>query len=252
MRKTKHRTETKGGKGAHHSGTKKKEKPPSSQSVHVKGVVTLSKPLVKRSQKTGKKPGGNNRKEVSKKSHSSTGTMSPPMRPHYMDVAYRSDRRPYYGKSSTLLTLENTTRGHCTDMAILPGGATPSHTHHPRWSNPGEISPAWAAIQHTCRRSLTEYCVYSHDFSTPSGKEWDRKLQQTTVQDNILKCDCKPQILPKVPRSITAVALLESNVRFLLMFIILKCLVIPGIRCWIYTLTLCCNSSVLNFCLIFT
>lgn len=45
MRKTKHRTETKGGKGAHHAGTKKKEKPPPSQ-VRIKTIITvLSHPL---------------------------------------------------------------------------------------------------------------------------------------------------------------------------------------------------------------
>ncbi|GLD71911.1 uncharacterized protein AKAME5_002323500 [Lates japonicus] len=189
MRKTKHRTETKGGKGTHHSGTKKKEKLPSSQSVHVNGVATESKPTVKRSQKTAKKPGGKSGKEGSKKNHSS------------------SDRRPYLGKSSTLHAQENTTPGRCMDMASLPGGATPTHTYHQRWSNPGESSPAWGTIQHTCRRPLTEYRVYSHDFTAPNGKEWEERQQQ----DDSLKQDCKPQIPPKVPRSITDVDLSEPN-----------------------------------------
>lgn len=43
------------------------------QSVCVKGVVTESKPVVKRNLKTGKKPGGKNGKEGSKKNLSSTG-----------------------------------------------------------------------------------------------------------------------------------------------------------------------------------
>ncbi|GAA6218330.1 uncharacterized protein LOC108898793 [Lates japonicus] len=212
MRKTKHRTETKGGKGTHHSGTKKKEKLPSSQSVHVNGVATESKPTVKRSQKTAKKPGGKSGKEGSKKNHSSSvhsppTAMSPPMGPHYLDVPYRSDRRPYLGKSSTLPAQENTTPGRCMDMASLPGGATPTHTYHQRWSNPGESSPAWGTIQHTCRRPLTEYRVYSHDFTAPNGKEWEERQQQ----DDSLKQDCKPQIPPKVPRSITDVDLSEPN-----------------------------------------
>ncbi|XP_037631699.1 SAM domain-containing protein SAMSN-1a [Sebastes umbrosus] len=219
MRKTKHRTETKEGKGAHHSGTKKKEKPPSGQNVHANGTVTEAKPAVKRNQKTGKKPGGKSGKEGSKKNHNSTVhsppcAMSPPMGPQYLDVPYRSDRRPYLGKSSTLPAQENATPGRCTDMATLPGGATPTHTyshHHQRWSNPGDSSPAWGTIQHTCRRPLTEYRVYSHDFTASPGREWEGRQQQATAQDDSLKQDSKPQIPPKVTRSVTDVDLSEPN-----------------------------------------
>ncbi|KAM8768144.1 uncharacterized protein AB9X84_020257 [Acanthopagrus schlegelii] len=216
MKKTKHRTETKDGKGAHHSGTKKKEKPPSSQSVHANGVATESKPAVKRSQKPGKKPAGKSGKEASKKSHNATvhsppSIMSPTIGPHYLDVPYRSDRRPYMGKSSTLPAQENTTPGRCTEIANLPGGATPTHAHHQRWSNPGDSGPAWGAAQHTCRRPLTEYRVYSHDFATAQGKEWEGKQQQGTAQDGSLKRDCKPKIPPRVPRSSTDGDLSEPN-----------------------------------------
>uniref|UniRef100_A0A665V2U7 SAM domain, SH3 domain and nuclear localisation signals 1a n=1 Tax=Echeneis naucrates TaxID=173247 RepID=A0A665V2U7_ECHNA len=86
-------------------------------------------------------------------------------------------------------------------MASLPGGATPTHAHHQRWSNPGEGSPAWGAVQHTCRRPLTEYRVYSH--------EWDARQQQ--VHEDGPKRDCRPQIPPKVPRSVTDVDLSEPN-----------------------------------------
>ena len=144
--------------------------------------------------------------------HCPPSAMSPPMGPHYLEVPYRSDRRPYLGKSSTLPAQENTTPGRSTEMAILPGGATPTHTYHQRWSNPGDGSPAWGTVQHTCRRPLTEYRVYSHDFATPNGKEWDGRQQQGTAQDDSLKRDCKPQIPPKVPRSITDVELSEPNV----------------------------------------
>ncbi|XP_049431847.1 SAM domain-containing protein SAMSN-1a [Epinephelus fuscoguttatus] len=217
MRKTKHRTETKEGKGAHHCGTKKKEKPHANQNVHVNGVATESKPAVKRNQKTGKKPGGKSGKEGSKKSHNSTVhppscAMSPPMGPHYLDVPYRSDRRPYLGKASTLPAQENTTPGRFTDVATLPGGATPTHTHHQRWSNPGDSSPAWGNIQHTCRRPLTEYRAYSHDFSTSPAKEWEGRQQQVPAPNDHLTKDCKPQIPPKVPRSITDVDLSEPNI----------------------------------------
>ncbi|XP_032363040.1 SAM domain-containing protein SAMSN-1a isoform X1 [Etheostoma spectabile] len=216
MRKTKHRTETKEGKGAHHSGTKKKEKLPSSQSAHVNGVVTEFKPAVKRNQKTGKKPGGKSGKEGSKKSHNFTVhsppcTMSPPLGPHYLDMPYMSDRRPYLGKSSTLPAQENATPGRCMDMVTLPGGATPTHTYQQRWSNPGDSSPAWGTIQHTCRRPLTEYRLYSHDFTMSPAREWEGSQQQETAQDDSVKRDCKPQIPPKVPRSLTDVDLSEPN-----------------------------------------
>ncbi|XP_019123748.1 uncharacterized protein LOC109140692 [Larimichthys crocea] len=213
-RKPKHRTETKEGKGAHHSGTKKKEKLPSSQHG-----VTESKPAVKRSQKPGKKPGGKSSgKEGSKKSHNATVpsppcSMSPPIGSHYLDVPYRSDMKQYLGRSSTLPAQENATPGRCIEMATLPGGATPTHTHHhqQRWSNPGDRSPAWGTVQHTCRRPLTEYRVYSHEFTAQHGKELDGRKQQGTAQDGNLKQDCKPQIPTKVPRSITDVDLSEPN-----------------------------------------
>ncbi|KAK9520591.1 hypothetical protein VZT92_020465 [Zoarces viviparus] len=216
MRRTKHRADTKEVKGAHHCGTKKKEKPHSSQSVQANGAVTESKPAVKRNQKTGKKPGGKSGKEGSKKSHNSTvhpppGATAPPMGPHYLDIPCRSDRRPYLGKFSTLPAQENTTPGRCTDIATLPGGATPIHTHHQRWSNPGDSSLAWGTIQHTCRRPLTEYRVCSHDFPSPPGKELEGRQQQATAQNDGLKQDCKPPIPPKVSRSVTDVDLSEPN-----------------------------------------
>lgn len=144
--------------------------------------------------------------------HSPPSIMSPTMGPHYLDVPYRSDRRPYIGKSSTLPAQENTTPGRCTEIANLPGGATPTHAHHQRWSNPGDSGPAWGTAQHTCRRPLTEYRVYSHDFATAQGKEWEGRQQQGTAQDGSLKRDCKPQIPPRVPRSITDGDLSEPNV----------------------------------------
>ncbi|XP_041849959.1 uncharacterized protein LOC121645536 [Melanotaenia boesemani] len=216
VRKTKHRTETKAGKGAHHSGTKKKEKPSSNQSTS--GVTTESKPAVKRNQKTGKKPGGRSGKEGSKKSHNSRvcsppGTMSPTLGPNYLDIPYtsRSDKRLFLGKSSTLPAQENTTPGRCADMMVsLPGGATP--THHQRWSNPGDSSPAWGTVQHTCRRPLTEYRVYSHEFSPSPGKEWDGRHQPPMAQNDSLKRDSKPQIPPRVPRSVTEVDLSDPNI----------------------------------------
>lgn len=144
--------------------------------------------------------------------HAPACAMSPPVGPHYLDVPYRSDRRPYLGKSSTLPAQENTTPGRCTEMASLPGGATPTHVRHQRWSNPGEGSPAWGGMPHTCRRPLTEYRVYSHDLVAPPGREWEGRQQQAGSKDGSLKRDCKPQIPPKVPRSITDGELSEPNV----------------------------------------
>ncbi|XP_060901844.1 SAM domain-containing protein SAMSN-1a isoform X1 [Labrus mixtus] len=215
-RRAKHRAETKEGKGAHHSATKKKEKAPSSQSIHTTGVTTETKPPVKRGQKPGKKAAGKSVKEAPKKTqnatvHSPSCAMSQQMGPQYLDVPFRSDRRPYPGKSSTLPSQENTTPGRCTDMLTLPGGATPTHTHHQRWSSPGDSSPAWGTIQHTCRRPLTEYRVYSHDLTALNGKDWEGGQQSGTAQDDSLQQDCKPQIPPKVSRSITDVDLSKPN-----------------------------------------
>uniref|UniRef100_A0A3B3BIQ2 SAM domain, SH3 domain and nuclear localisation signals 1a n=1 Tax=Oryzias melastigma TaxID=30732 RepID=A0A3B3BIQ2_ORYME len=216
VRRTKHRTETKGGKGTNHSGTKKKEKQLLTQSVPTNGVITESKATVKRHHKTGKKTGGRSGKDVSKKSHnprvhSPSGTLSPPLGPQFLDVPYpsRPDKRLYLGKSSTLPSQENTTPGRYADMVSLPGGATP--THHQRWSNPGDSSPAWSTIQHTCRRPLTEYRAYSHEFSTLQSKEWKGSQQAAIIQDGSLKRDREPQLPPKVPRSATQVDLSEPN-----------------------------------------
>ncbi|XP_011481242.1 SAM domain-containing protein SAMSN-1 isoform X1 [Oryzias latipes] len=216
VRRTKHRTETRGGKGATHSGTKKKEKPLLNPSVPTNGVTTESKATVKRHHKTGKKAGGRSGKDVSKKSHnprvhSPSGTMSPPLGPQFLDVPYasRPDKRLYLGKCSTLPSQENTTPGRYADKVSLPGGATP--THHQRWSNPGDSSPAWSTIQHTCRRPLTEYRAYSHDFSTLQAREWKGSQQPAMSQDGSLKRDREPQLPPKVQRSATQVDLLEPN-----------------------------------------
>lgn len=141
--------------------------------------------------------------------HSPSGALSPPLGAHYLDVPYRPDRRLYLGKSSTLPAQENATPGRCADMVSLPGGATP--THHQRWSNPSDSSPAWGSVQHTCRRPLTEYRVYSHDFTTANGKEWEGR-QQAGVQGDGLRRVCQPQVHPKVPRSITDVDLMDPNV----------------------------------------
>lgn len=137
-------------------------------------------------------------------------TMSPPLEPQYLDVPYtsRPDRRLYLGKSSTLPTPDSSNPGRCVDMVSLPGGATP--THHQRWSNPGDSSPAWGTIEHTCCRPLTEYRMLPHEFAALHGKEWDGKQQSVMDQNGSLKRSCQLQL--KVPRSVTEVDLSEPNV----------------------------------------
>ncbi|XP_055370124.1 uncharacterized protein LOC114868552 [Betta splendens] len=214
-RKAKHRSETKAGKGAHHCGTKKKEKPPSGQSSHANAPLE-PKPAMKRSQKPGRKAGGRSRKEGSKKNlssavHPPSSALSPPTGPHRLDVSYRQktkDKRPYLGKASTLPPQDSAAPGRCSGGVDLPGGATPTHAHQQRWSNPGDRSPAWGAIQHTCCRPLTEYRAYARDFPTSNNQEWEGRRQQ----DGGSGQDCGLQISSKVPRSITDVDLLESNV----------------------------------------
>ncbi|XP_012738311.3 SAM domain-containing protein SAMSN-1a [Fundulus heteroclitus] len=212
-RKPKHRTDKKGGKGGHHTGTKKREKQQPNQSVHNNGSMTESKPAVRKNQKNGKKAGGRSGKDGSKKHHnracSPPQTMNPPSGPQYLDVPYtsRPDRRLYLGKSSTLPAQDSTTSSRCTNMVNLPGGATP--THQPHWSNPGDSSPAWGAIEHTCRRPLTEYRMLPLEFAMLPGKEWDESHQLAIDQNGSLKRSC--QLLPKVPRSLTEVDLSEPN-----------------------------------------
>uniref|UniRef100_A0A3Q2ED77 SAM domain, SH3 domain and nuclear localisation signals 1a n=1 Tax=Cyprinodon variegatus TaxID=28743 RepID=A0A3Q2ED77_CYPVA len=213
IRKPKHRTDKKGGKGGHHTGTKKREKQQANQGVHNNGLIE-SKPAVRKNQRNGKKPGGRIVKDGSKKTHnnrvcSPPRTMSPPLGLHYLDLPYtsRSDRRLYIGKSSTLPTQEHTTSSRCADMVSLPGGATP--THHQQWSNSADSSHAWGTVEHTCRRPLTEYCLLSHESALLHEKEWCGRHQLEIDQNGSLNRNC--HLLPKVPRSITEVDLSESN-----------------------------------------
>ncbi|XP_077422926.1 SAM domain-containing protein SAMSN-1a isoform X2 [Vanacampus margaritifer] len=223
MKRTKHRGDNKGGKSAHQSGTKKRDKNSPSQrgfigtsfqNINTRGTVTESKPAAKRNHKPGKKPTGKIGKDGAKKNynttvHLPTGATSPPMGSHHLDVPYRSDRGLYLGKSSTLPTPENPTPGRYSDMISLPGGATPTHyhNHNQRWSNPSGNSPAWGTVQHNCCRPLTEYRAYSNDFSLPHEKE----MQQQEAKDCSLGRNCKPQIPPKVTRSATDLDLSEPN-----------------------------------------
>ncbi|TNN60232.1 SAM domain-containing protein SAMSN-1 [Liparis tanakae] len=123
------------------------------------------------------------------------------------------DRRPYnLGEFSTLPAQENTTPGRCTDISALPGGATPIHTYHQRWSNPGDSSPVWGSVEHTCRRPLTEYRLYSRDLPTPPEKEWEGRQQQPAkAPSDGLRRDRKPPIPPKVTRPVTEVDPSEPN-----------------------------------------
>lgn len=146
--------------------------------------------------------------------HSTRGTMSPPMGAHNLDIPYWSDRRPYPDKGSTLPAQENATLGRRVDMAALPGGATPTHNRHQRWSNPGDCSPAWGSIQHTCRRPLAEYPAHSHDFVTSHSEDQERRQKQATACGDSLNQDFKDRIPSRVPRSITDVDLSEPNVSF--------------------------------------
>lgn len=111
------------------------------------------------------------------------------------------------GKSSTLPAQENAGPGRCTEMLSLPGGATPTHTYHQRWSNPGDMGPGWSGVQHTCRRPLTEYRAFSQDLAAANGKEWEGLQQQQGPGS-----DCRAKVPPNVPRSITDVDLLEPDV----------------------------------------
>ncbi|XP_061683654.1 uncharacterized protein LOC133504929 [Syngnathoides biaculeatus] len=214
LKKMKHRGDGKGGKSAHHSGTKKRDKNCPSQKINTKGAATELKPAAKRNPKLGKKQTGKNGKEGTKKSHNTTGhpaagPSSPPTEPHYLDVLYRCDRRIYLGKSSTLPTQENTTPG--PDMISSSGGATPTHYHNhsqnQRWSNPADKCPGWGTVEHTCRRPLTEYRVSSDDFSLLRGD----KMHEQENKDGGPSTNCKNPTPSNVTRSITELDLSEPN-----------------------------------------
>ncbi|XP_055022657.1 uncharacterized protein LOC129412607 [Boleophthalmus pectinirostris] len=216
MKRIKHRTENKRGKGAHHTGSKKKEKPPSSQSNGHD-----SKNTVKRGQKSGKKPVTKNGKDGTKKPQNSRvqsppGAMSP-LTGNFLDVQYRCDRRPYLGKCSTLPAQENNTHKRGLDKVSLPGGATPTHAQ--RWSNPGDASPLWSSVPHTCHRPLTEYRALSQDLTVPPEKDWDQRQEKLGLsQDSSLKRDSRPQLPPRVPRSSTDVELTQGNGAVVILF----------------------------------
>ncbi|XP_077468026.1 SAM domain-containing protein SAMSN-1a isoform X3 [Stigmatopora argus] len=214
MKRTKHRADVKGGKSAHHSGAKKRDKNPPSQNTNTKRATTDSKQVAKRNQKPGKKSAGKNGKEGVKKSENITvhppgGDTSPLMGPLYLNVPRKCDGRPYPNKFSTLPIQDTTTPGHCNDMLSLPGGATPTHCHNQnqRWSNPTDNSPIWGTVLHTCRRPLTEYHVSPDEFSLPRGNE----MQEEEDKDGNLSMNCKLHIPPKVTRSFNDLDLLEPN-----------------------------------------
>ncbi|KAM6946325.1 uncharacterized protein FYW47_017429 [Aplochiton taeniatus] len=128
----------------------------------------------------------------------------------FLDEDFRADRRLYLGKASTLPAQENTTPGRAMDMRHLPGGATPIHQQ--RWSNPAKSGPGWGASQHICRRPLTEYRAYTHDFTLPQEKDWDDQ-HQGVAQDGSLKREASPQVVPgRVARSVTEADLSNPNV----------------------------------------
>ncbi|XP_077579201.1 SAM domain-containing protein SAMSN-1a isoform X2 [Stigmatopora nigra] len=211
MKRTKHRADLKGGKSAHHSGAKKRDK---SQNTNTKRTTTDSKQVAKRNQKPGKKSTGKNGKDGLKKNenitvHPPRGDTSPLMGPLYLNVPHKCDGRPYPSKFSTLPIQDSTTPGHCNDMLSLPGGATPTHCHNQnqRWSNPTDNSPIWGTVLHTCRRPLTEYHVSPDEFTLHHSNE----MQEEEDKDGNLSMNCKLLIPPKVTRSFNDLDLLEPN-----------------------------------------
>lgn len=118
--------------------------------------------------------------------------VSPSLEPNFLEVPHRSEVR-----FSTLPTQEHTASSRSVDSVHLPGGATPTHTYHQRWSNLGEGSPSWGTVQHTCRRPLTEYHLYSQDFSTSTPGHRDQVHQTCTVTRSITEVDLsEPNVSP--------------------------------------------------------
>ncbi|XP_046891988.1 SAM domain-containing protein SAMSN-1a [Hypomesus transpacificus] len=213
--------QAKAGREGHQSSTRKKDKSPSQSGgsevwptptdrpnsrqrdviVHTNGDVAEPRGTAKRSQKAGKKANGKNGKEGTKKSHDSKDHLPPdplPVVGQYLDLAQGPARIPVPSRASTLPAQENTTPG-VPDLRKGPGGSSSSTPSHQRWSNPAESTPAWGTSYHTCRRPLTEYRPYAHDFTLPRGSVTDVDLSEPSkmLQRAASNVSDKPKSKPK-------------------------------------------------------
>ncbi|XP_041733899.1 uncharacterized protein LOC121567729 isoform X2 [Coregonus clupeaformis] len=157
------------------------------------------------SQKTWKKGSAKNGKEGAKKNQDTTRNKElrksptdndtygpiPVIAGPYLDVV----RRSAPGCESVLPSAqENATLAPgATELRTGPGGPG-AHPRNQRWSNPAENAQAWGTSYHICRRPLTEYPVYAHDYTLPRAKDWDK--HQGLAQYGSLKRDPSPQGVP--------------------------------------------------------
>ncbi|XP_070986997.1 uncharacterized protein [Oncorhynchus clarkii lewisi] len=190
--------------------------------VHANGEVAKPRVPIKKSQKpgsqkTGKKGSAKNGKEGAKKNQDTTRNKElrkfttdndtygpiPVKAGPYLDVVQRSAP----GCKSVLTSAqENSTLAPVAmELRTGPGGPG-APPRNQRWSNPAENAPDWGTSYHICRRPLTEYPVYTHDYTLPRAKAWDK--HQGLAQDASLKRDPSPQ---GVPLSVTDVKLCDRN-----------------------------------------
>ncbi|KAM9453032.1 uncharacterized protein ACWYII_012335 isoform 5-T5 [Salvelinus alpinus] len=153
-------------------------------------------------QKTWKKGSAKNGKEWAKKNQDTTRTGPiPVMAGPYLDVVRRSAADC---ESVLPSAQENATLAPgAMELRTGPGGPG-AHPRNHCWSNPAENAPACGTSYHICRRPLTEYPVYAHDYTLPRAKD----KHQEVYQDESLKRDPSPQ---GVPLSVTDVDLCNPN-----------------------------------------
>ncbi|XP_055736505.1 uncharacterized protein LOC129822328 isoform X2 [Salvelinus fontinalis] len=190
--------------------------------VHANGEVAKPRVPIKKSQKpgsqkTGKKGSAKNGKEGAKKNQDTTRNKElrkcttdndtygpiPVMAGPYLDVVRRS--APVCESVLTSAQENSTLALAAMELRTGPGGPG-APPRNQGWSNPAENAPDWGTSYHICRRPLTEYPVYTHDYTLPRAKAWDK--HQGLAQDGSLKRDPSPQ---GVPLSVTDVKLCDRN-----------------------------------------
>ncbi|XP_029537238.1 spidroin-2-like isoform X2 [Oncorhynchus nerka] len=167
-------------------------------------------------QKTCKKGSTKNGKEWAKKNQDTTRSKElrksttdhdtygpiPVMAGPYLDVVRRSAADC---ESVLPSAQENATLAPgAMELRTGPGGPG-AHPRNHCWSNPAENVQACGTSYHICRRPLTDYPVYAHDYTLPRAKD----KHQDLYQDESLKQDPSPQ---GVSLSVTDVDLCNPNV----------------------------------------
>ncbi|XP_035644405.1 uncharacterized protein LOC118394891 isoform X1 [Oncorhynchus keta] len=179
--------------GSQNPGSQK----PGNQKTCKKGSTKNGKEWAKKNQDTTRS------KELRKSTtdHETCGPI-PVMAGMYLDVVRRSAADC---ESVLPSAQENATLAPgAMELRTGPGGPG-AHPRNNCWNNPAENFQACGTSYHICRRPLTDYPVYAHDYTLPRAKD----KHQDLYQDESLKRDPSPQ---GVSLSVTDVDLCNPNV----------------------------------------